>query len=132
MKKSFDDSGAPTYGSPRVYDDLRRRRLESVGEDGGGLDGRPGAVGRPKRRRRSLTRPDKAADPIPDLVKRDFSAERVNQKWCGDLTEIPTDEGKLYLASVVDLAARDGCRASRSASTTTPSWPPRRSRWPQR
>jgi transposase InsO family protein len=30
----------------------------------------------------------------------------VNVKWCGDLTEIPTDEGKLYLATVEDLASR--------------------------
>ena len=39
-------------------------------------------------------------------VKRDFSAEAVDQRWCGDLTEIPTDEGKLYLATVLDLASR--------------------------
>jgi transposase InsO family protein len=68
---------------------------------------RQGLQGRtPKRKRRSLTRPDKAAAPIPDLVKRDFSAEAINTKWCGDLTEIPTDEGKLYLATVEDLASR--------------------------
>jgi transposase InsO family protein len=68
---------------------------------------RQGFQGRtPKRKRRSLTRPDKAAAPIPDLVKRDFNAEAINEKWCGDLTEIPTDEGKLYLATVEDLASR--------------------------
>jgi transposase InsO family protein len=68
---------------------------------------RQGLQGRsPKRKRRSLTRPDKAADPIPDLVQRDFHAETVDQRWCGDLTEIPTDEGKLYLATVLDLASR--------------------------
>jgi transposase InsO family protein len=68
---------------------------------------RQGLVGRaPKRRRRSLTRPDKAAAPIRDLVKRDFDAAAINKKWCGDLTEIPTDEGKLYLATVEDLASR--------------------------
>ena len=60
----------------------------------------------PKRKRRSLTRPDKAADPTGNLVKRDFNAETVNEKWCGDLTEIPCDEGKLYLATVEDLASR--------------------------
>jgi transposase InsO family protein len=68
---------------------------------------RQGLQGRtPKRRRRSLTRPDKAAEPIADLVKRDFNADEINHKWCGDLTEIPTDEGKLYLATVEDLASR--------------------------
>ena len=64
-------------------------------------------VARPTRTRRGwLTRPDKAAPPAPDLVKRDFTAPAINRKWCGDLTEVPTDEGKLYLATVEDLAAR--------------------------
>jgi transposase InsO family protein len=53
-----------------------------------------------------MTRPHKAAAPIADLVKRDFSAEAVDQRWCGDLTEIPTGEGKLYLATVMDLGSR--------------------------
>ena len=39
-------------------------------------------------------------------MRRDFTAERTDQRWCGDLTEIPTDEGKLYLATVLDLASR--------------------------
>ena len=57
---------------------------------------RQGPQGRcPKRKRRSLTRPDKAAAPIPDLVRRDCSAEAIDQRWCGNLTEIPTEEGKL-------------------------------------
>lgn len=42
-----------------------------------------GLLARAKRRRHNLTRPDKAADPISDLVKRDFSAKTINQKWCG-------------------------------------------------
>ncbi len=66
---------------------------------------RQGLAGRsPKRKRRSLTRPDKAAAPIPDRCDAIFTAVAINQRWCGDLTEIPTDEGKLYLATVEDLA----------------------------
>ena len=42
----------------------------------------------------------------PDLVKRDFGAAKVNQKWYGDGTEIRTAEGKLHLASVLDMASR--------------------------
>jgi putative transposase len=68
---------------------------------------RQGLQGRsPKRKRRSLTRPDQAAAPIPDLIGRDFGAERIDQRWCGDLTEIPTDEGRLYQATVLDLGSR--------------------------
>ena len=42
----------------------------------------------------------------PDLVKRDFPAAKINRKWYGDGTEIPTDEGKLQLASVMDMGSR--------------------------
>ena len=43
---------------------------------------------------------------IPDLLHRDFTAPAPNIKWCGDITEIPTDEGKFYLATVLDLFSR--------------------------
>jgi putative transposase len=65
-----------------------------------------GLVARPKRRRRHLTRPDRAAVPAPDLVGRDFSASAPNVKWCGDLKIVDTLEGPLYLASVEDLFSR--------------------------
>ena len=42
----------------------------------------------------------------PDLVKRDFPAAKINRKWYGDGTEIETDEGKLQLASVMDMGSR--------------------------
>jgi transposase InsO family protein len=109
VKKSFDDSGGTpgTYGSPRVFEDLIEDGWEVSVNTVASSMARQGLKGRaPKRKRRSLTRPDKAAAPIRDLVKRDFGAEAVDQKWCGDLTEIPTDEGKLYLATVEDLASR--------------------------
>jgi putative transposase len=104
----FEDSGGTprTYGSPRVYAELRDLGWEVSEKTVADSMARQGLVARPKRRFRSLTRPDKAADPVADLVNRDFSAERPDEKWCGDLTEIPTDEGKLYLASVLDFAAR--------------------------
>lgn len=104
----FEDSGGTprTYGSPRVYAELRDLGWEVSEKTVADSMARQGLVARPKRRFRSLTRPDKAAEPLPDLVNRDFSASKVDEKWCGDLTEIPTDEGKLYLASVLDLATR--------------------------
>jgi putative transposase len=61
---------------------------------------------RPKRRRRVTTRPGRGRWRAPDLVKRQFPATRLNQKWYGDGTEIGTGEGKLYLASVMDAASR--------------------------
>ena len=109
VKASFDDSGGTpgTSGSPRVWEDLVEAGWKVSVNTVAASMARQGLQGRsPKRKRRSLTRPDKAAEPIPDLVKRDFRAERIDQRWCGDLTEIPTDEGKLYLATVLDLASR--------------------------
>ena len=53
-----------------------------------------------------MTRQDRKAPKFPDLLKRDFSAPAPNRAWCGDITEIPTDEGKLYLATVIDLYSR--------------------------
>ena len=109
VKASFDDSGGTpgTYGSPRVWEDLVAAGWKVSINTVAASMARQGLQGRsPKRKRRCLTRPDKAAEPIPDLVKRDFRAERIDQRWCGDLTEVPTDEGKLYLATVLDLASR--------------------------
>jgi putative transposase len=109
VEAAFDDSGGTpgTYGSPRVFEDLIEAGWRVSVNTVAASMRRQGLQGRaPKRRRRSLTRPDKAAAPIPDLVKRNFHAERIDQRWCGDLTEIPTDEGKLYLATVIDLASR--------------------------
>jgi transposase InsO family protein len=65
-----------------------------------------GIVGYRPRRRRSLTKQDTTAAPAPDLLGRLFNPERPDVAWCGDVTWIPTDEGWLYLASVIDLASR--------------------------
>jgi putative transposase len=106
VRDSFEISGGG-YGSPRVIVDLREAGWRVSKKSVEASMSRQGLVARPlPRRRRCLTRPDKAAAPVPDLVKRDFTAPAINTKWCGDLTEIPTDEGKLYLATVLDLASR--------------------------
>jgi putative transposase len=61
---------------------------------------------RRRKKRKSTTRPGKGRWRAPDLVRRDFTAARLNRKWFGDGTEIGTDEGKLQLASVLELASR--------------------------
>jgi transposase InsO family protein len=67
---------------------------------------RQGLQGRTPKRRRGLTRQDRTAPKFPDLLHRDFTAPAPNARWCGDITEIPTDDGKLFLASVLDLHSR--------------------------
>ena len=106
VRQSFDASEG-RYGSPRVFADLVEAGWRVAKKTVAASMARQGLVARPSRRRRRwLTRPDKAAPPISDLVNRDFTAAAVNLKWCGDLTEVPTDEGRLYLATVEDLASR--------------------------
>jgi putative transposase len=64
-----------------------------------------GLAGRPRRRRRSLTRQGKR--PVArDLVRRKFTAVAPDVLWCGDVTQIDTDEGPLYLATTEDLFSR--------------------------
>jgi putative transposase len=60
----------------------------------------------PRPWRHSLTQQDGAAGPVPDLVSRDFTAEKPGQKMVGDITYIPTWEGWLFLATVIDCATR--------------------------
>src|SRR5205814_7464662 len=59
-----------------------------------------------KLRGRSLTRPDGSARKFDNLLKRRFDVAAPNVAWCGDITEIVTWEGKLYLATVLDLYSR--------------------------
>jgi len=55
-----------------------------------------------KRYSKGITKADLAAQASENLIKQDFSAESPNQKWLGDITEMPTADGKLYLAAVLD------------------------------
>jgi putative transposase len=95
-----------TYGVPRVHAELRRRGWMVNHKRVERLMRCHGIVGYRPRRRRSLTRQDRGAAPAPDLLGRLFDPERPDVAWCGDVTWIPTDEGWLYLASVIDLASR--------------------------
>jgi putative transposase len=61
---------------------------------------------RVRRRRKHTMRPGRGRWRAPDLIGRDFPASKLNQKWCGDGTEIVTDEGMLFLDSVLDMASR--------------------------
>ena len=95
-----------TYGSPRITADLREAGWKVSKNTVAAVMAEQGLAARRKKKRRSTTRPGRGRWRAPDLVKRDFGAQQVNRKWYGDGTEIPTGEGKLYLASVMDMASR--------------------------
>jgi transposase InsO family protein len=54
----------------------------------------------------SLTRQAKAAPAVPDLLQREFTAEEPDRKWTTDISYVPTAQGWLYLAVIVDLCSR--------------------------
>jgi transposase-like protein len=95
-----------TYGSPRITADLRAAGWRVSQNTVAAVMREQGLAARRTKKRRSTTRPGKGRWRAPDLVKRDFPAARINQKWSGDGTEIGTGEGKLYLSSVLDMASR--------------------------
>jgi putative transposase len=96
-----------TYGYPRVHAELnalgvrcgRRRVARLMREDGlcGCMRGR---------RRRSTTRRDDRSAPAPDLVDRRFLAAAPDRLWLADITYLPTREGFLYLAFILDACSR--------------------------
>ncbi|MBS4728543.1 IS3 family transposase [Mycobacterium sp. SM1] len=95
-----------TYGSPRIHADLLAEGWKVSVNTVADSMRRHGLAGRKPKRPRGLTRQDKKAPKFPDLLKRDATAAAPNRAWCGDITEIPTDEAKLSLASVLELCGR--------------------------
>ena len=105
IKRLFAEH-AGKYGSPRITAGLRDAGWRVSKNTVAGLMGEFGLAARQKRRRRCTTRPGKGRWRAPDLIKRDFAAGQLNQKWFGDGTEIDTNEGKLHLDSVLDMGSR--------------------------
>ncbi|MEQ4306316.1 IS3 family transposase [Plantactinospora sp. B6F1] len=104
IRAAFDASGG-TYGSPRVTQDLHADGWQVSVNTVAARMAALGLAGRTPRRRRSLTKQGKR--PVaPDRVRRRFTAVAPDVLWCGDITEVTTDEGKLYLATVIDLYSR--------------------------
>jgi putative transposase len=94
-----------TYGSPRITAGLADAGWRVSENTVAALMRELGLAAR-RKKRRGTTRPGKGRWRAPDLVKRDFGAAAINCKWYGDGTEIGTGEGKLQLASVLDMGSR--------------------------
>jgi len=105
VKKAFMASNG-VHGSPRVHADLLDEGWKVSEKTVADSMRRQGLVARIIKHRRGLTHQDKKAPKFPDLLNRDFTAMGPNQRWVGDITEIPTASGKLYLATVIDLFSR--------------------------
>jgi putative transposase len=96
-----------TYGAPRIYMELRETYGIRVGcKRIARLMRRAGLRGVQKRRFRCTTRPGTPEQYAPDLVQRHFTSDRPNALWLADVTYVPTEEGWLYLAAVLDVFSR--------------------------
>lgn len=96
-----------TYGSPRVHAELtlglglsvNRKRVARLMREAG-------IQGLYRRKRSWTTVRDPAAEPAPDLVNRHFTVDGPDRLWITDITEHPTEEGKVYCAAVMDAYSR--------------------------
>ncbi len=104
IRRLFTVSGG-TYGSPRITRDLREIGWAVSENTVAARMVELGLAGRPPKRRRSLTRQGRRPA-ARDLVRRVFTAVAPDVLWCGDVTQIDTDEGPLYLATTEDLFSR--------------------------
>ncbi len=95
-----------TYGEPRMTEELARRGRSVNHKRVRRLMRLHGLVGVFKPAKVRTTIPAEENPPIPDLIGRRFAPGRLDVAWCGDITYIPTGEGWLYLASVLDLGSR--------------------------
>jgi putative transposase len=104
--KAAGARGRGAYGSPRIHRELRahgirvgKKRVERLMRENG-LEAR-------QKRRFVHTTDSRHDHPIaPNVLDRQFDVDRTNQAWAGDVTYIPTAQGWLYLAVLLDLFSR--------------------------
>lgn len=104
IRESFESSHR-TYGSPRVWRDLHDWDIRCGENRTARLMRQAGLVARPRLRRPPFEMGDRSMI-APNVLDRQFKASAPNQKWVADFTYIPTGEGWLYLAVVLDLYSR--------------------------
>jgi len=94
------------YGMPRIHFELAEQGVHVGRKRVARLMRLAGLCGVSRRRWISTTRRQPNARPAPDLVQRHFSADEPNRLWVADATYVPTAEGFLYLAVVLDVFSR--------------------------
>ena len=95
-----------TYGAPRIHAQLRHEGRRCGRKRVARLMRQAGMEGCHRRRFKVTTRQRPGATPAPDLVNRAFHADAPNVMWLADITYVPTDEGYLYVATVLDAFSR--------------------------
>jgi transposase InsO family protein len=104
--KSVHDENHKTYGSPRIYRELKDDGVACSENRVARLMRQHDIRARQTKRYKVTTKRDKAHPVAPNVLKRDFVADRPDHKWLADITYIPTLEGWLYLAAILDVYSR--------------------------
>ncbi|WP_338113337.1 IS3 family transposase [Paenibacillus artemisiicola] len=92
------------YGSPRIYQELKKEGWTVSERTVGFIMRENGLRSCMSRKFRTTTTDSNHELPIaPNVLQQDFSATKPNEKWVADITYIPCRQGKLYLASILDL-----------------------------
>ena len=96
----------PAYGSPRMHAELVSQGLSCGRHRVARLMRQHGLVARTTVRFRRLTKAGKREPAAPNILDRQFDVTDPNRVWASDITYIPTAQGHLYLAVVLDLYSR--------------------------
>lgn len=104
--KTIHHLSKASYGMPRIYRELKSRSEKVSKKRVARLMRLAQIKGITRRRHTVTTQQDRLATKAPDLVKRQFTAQAINQLWVADMTYLPTWEGFLYLAVVIDVFSR--------------------------
>lgn len=105
--REVHDQSRGTYGTPRLHAELRYRGRKHSRKRIDRIRRKLGLSGRQKRLYRPKTTDSSHGEPIaPNRLAQLPKASRGNQIWVGDITYIPTEEGWLYLAVIMDLYSR--------------------------
>ena len=96
-----------TYGVPRITAELWDAGIGVNHKRVARVMARIGLQGVHLRKKVRTTVPEPSATPVPDLLRRDFTASEPNTKYVGDITYLPIGDGQfLYLATVLDLCSK--------------------------
>ena len=104
--RAIHEGSRQSYGARRVHAELRAAGVVVSRRRVARLMRALGLAGVTRRKRRNTTRRDPQAAVAADRVKRQFEAAGPNRLWVADITYVPTREGFLYLAMVLDVFSR--------------------------
>ena len=105
--RASHDASRRAYGRPRIWKDLVEEGERVSEKRVGRLMREEGVVARPRRRFKATTMSDHDQPVAANLLDRQFTADRPNQRWVGDTSEFLVGAGtKIYVAAILDLFSR--------------------------